>query len=251
MEKYKETRKKDKSALWKYRKYVARQNKWPWILLAVSLLLPLVLVVLPTNGCVVNKLSNYLEAFSFGLLSGLVVYIFVTFLPETKKQVKAIDAIYFQLYLISQHLNAIYYHFAPENSKIDFRVFQTLLYNFLVKDAHIVDYANKEQLPKSPTVNMNSYNYLIKNFTYLDDSIKILVTSYNQSLNSDDVGALLKMAQLKSCLSDSVVNDGMINQDLFEVFISDYTRIFCFEFQRMRRDYERFKYWEPMESLKS
>ena len=251
MEQYKETKKQEKAALRKYRVYVARQNKSPWILLAVSMLLPLVIILLYTNGCVACKLLNYVESFSFGLLSGLVVYIYVTFLPETKKQAKAIDAIYFQLYLISQQLNTIYYHFAPENSKIDFRVFQTLLYNFLVKDAHIIDYANKEQLSECPSVNMNSYNYLIKNFTYMDENINILVTSYNQSLKSDDVGALLKMSQLKSCLSDSLANDEKFNEALLDVFITDYTRIFCFEFQRMYREYKRFKYWEPMESLKS
>ena len=217
--------------------------------MAVSLLLPIVIILLPTNGNVVCKLFNYVESFSFGLLSGLVVYIFVTFLPETKKQAKAKDAIYFQLYLISQHVNSIYYHFAPEKSKIDFRVFQTLLYNFLVKDAHIIDYANKEQLSQFPSVNMNSYKFLIKNLTYLDECINIIVTSYNQFLNSDDVEVLLKMAHLKSCLTDSIGNDEMLNADLLDVFISDFTNLYCFQFQHMYRKYERFKYWEPTESL--
>ncbi len=251
MEQYKEIKKKEKAALLKYRIHVARHNKWPWILLAVSLLLPLITLLFPTNGSVVCKIINYVESFSFGLLSGLVVYIFVTFFPETKKQAKAIDAIYFQLYLISQHLNTIYYKFAPEKSKIDFRVFQTLLYNFLVKDAHIVDYANKEQSSERLFVNMNSYNYLNKTFTLLNSYISILVTSYNQFLNSGDVEVLLKMAQLKSCLTDSIFNDGMMNADYLDVFISDYTTLYCFHFQQMLRKYERFKSWEPTESLKS
>lgn len=250
MEQYKETREIEKAALRKYRKYVASQNKWPWILLAVSLLLPLVVIAIPSRIYMACKLPNYVESISFGLLSGLVVYFFVTFLPETRKQAKAIDAIYFQLYLISQHLNTIYYKFAPEKSKIDFRVFQTLLYNFLVKDAHIIDYANKEQLSKCPSVNMNSYKYLIKNFTYLDEYINILVTSYNQSLESDDIEVLLKMSQLKSCLSDSIVNNEMLNADLLDVFISGYTELYCFQFQHMYSKYERFKFWEPTESLK-
>ena len=249
MTQYKEIKKKEKAALLKYRRHVACQNKWPWILLIGSLILPILISIIPACDNVFSKMFNYIESLSFGLLSGLVVYIFVNFLPETKKQFKAIDAIYFQLYLISQQLNTTYYKFAPDKSIIDYRVFQTLLYNFLVKDAHIVDYASKDQLLESPSVNMGSYNYLIKSFSYLDSYINILVTSYNQFLNSDDIEVLLKLAELKSSLSNSVTNDTLFKVDFLDIFITDYTNIYCFQFQRMYREYERFKYWEPSESL--
>lgn len=246
MNQYQETIKKEKEALRKYRIHVIKKNKWPWILLAISLIIPAIIVLIPSCESFYCKLIKFAENLSFGLLTGLLVYIFVTFLPSTKKRVKAIDAIYFQLYLISNHLDAIYYQFAPQKSRKDFRVFQTLLYNFMVKGAHIKDYNNEEQRQKTPNVNRESYNYLIKTLSYIDTNINNLITSYSQDIRNEDIVALLQLAQLKSDLANSLLNDDVFNANLLELFITNFCRLCCFEIPNVYREYEKYKYWEPM-----
>ena len=245
MNQYKETIKKEKAALCKYRCHVICKNKCPWILLAISLMIPAIIVFIPSSESFCCKLIKFVENLSFGLLAGLVVYVFVTFLPSTKRQAKAIDAIYFQLYLISNQLDYMYYKFAPQKSKKDFRVFQTLLYNFIVKGAHIRDYNNENEREKNPNVNKEVYRYLTKSFSHINTNINILILSYRQDIRNEDIEVLLKIAQLKDDLAESLINDDVFNADFLEQFITEYSQLYCFQFPRVYKEYEKFKYWNP------
>ena len=220
--------------------------------MAISIIIPAIIVVIPSCESFCCKLIKFLENLSFGLLTGLVVYIFVTFLPSTRKRAKAIDAIYYRLYVILKQLDQIYNQFAPQNSKKDFRVFETLLYNFLVKGAQISDFNDEDQLYKSPIVNKDHYNYLIKMFSYINININNLITSYSQDIRNEDISTLLKITELKSDLTKALINDDVFNKELLELFVTYYSQLYCFEFPHVYREYERYKYWEPMydESLK-
>ena len=140
----------------------------------------------------------------------------------------------------------MYDKFAPPKSKKDFRVFQTLLYNFIVKGAHIKDYNDEDQRDKNPNVNREAYRYLTKSFTHINTYINILISSYRQDIRNEDIGVLLRIAQLKDDLSASLINDDVFNANLLELFISDYCQLYCFEFPHAYREYENFKFWEPM-----
>lgn len=243
---YKETVEKEKAALRKYRGDAIKTNKWPWVLLLFSLTIPAIIVVAPSSESFWCKLIKFAENFSLGLFTGLVVYVFVTFLPSTRKKAKAIDAIYFQLFIISELLDSIYYKFAPQNSYKDFRVFETMLYNFLVKDAHITDFNNKDQLHKTSIVNRAKYRYLIKMLSRIDTDIHKLITSYSQYIKNEDIATLLQLTQLKSDLAESLINNEEFDKDLLELFITNYCQLYCFQFPRVYREYEKYKSWEPM-----
>ena len=250
-EQLKEQDKKEKKIRCAYRWKRIKENKCPWVAFALSFLIPIICLILkgvfPCPECSFTyKVSTWLENISYGYFSGFVVYLFISFFPETKKDVKTKDKIYFQLNLIWFQLDFLYHTFAPEGSKIDYRVCQTFLYNYLVEGAKITDFNDKKQLLKSPAINKKYFNFIKDRLANLSQSIDKLIMVFGQDMNSDEVNILIDLSRAETELLDSVnVDNGHYKEDCLELFIEDFSTNAYIIFTHVFHSYSFYNFCEP------
>ena len=249
-EQLKEQKKKEKKIRCAYRRNRIKENKWPWIVFAFSFLIPIICLILkgvfPCPECsFAYKVSAWLENISYGYFSGFIVYLFISFIPETKKDVKTKDKIYFQLYLIWFQLDSLYHKFAPEGSKIDYRICQTFLYNCLVEDAKITDFNDKKQLHKNPSINKNYFNFIKENLANLSQSIDKLIMVFGHDMNSDEVDLLIGLSRAETELMNSVnEEDGHYKDDYLELFINSFSTKAYILFRHIYHSYSFYNFCE-------
>ncbi len=246
-----ETLKRRKDSICRYRIQRIKSNKKAWILWGASFVLSVICITFNTyspkcDSQLIKVLFALFEAFSIGYFSGFIVYIFVTFLPTTKKDVDTKDKIYFQLYQISKGLEDIYNSIAPKGSKGDFRICETLFYNYLVKNVKIIDLYNEESKSDNLIIDKDNLNNLFNKLSFLNEDIERTLYSYGNVLKSDDVEILYKLSKTKSELEDSInEEDNTYNKNLFELFIMDYVSLAYIQFNHIFNYYSLYKYWEP------
>lgn len=226
-----------------------KENKCPWIVFALSFLIPITSLILKCifscpECSFIYKITTWLENISYGYFSGFIVYLLISFCPETKKVIETKDSIYFQLHLIWSQLDSLYHKFTPEGCKIDYRICQTLLYNFLVKDARITDFNDKEQLLKDPVVNERNYCFVKNNLSYLNQNIDKLITAYGRDMNNDEVELLFDLSKLETELIESLNAEGINYKEKgLEMFIDKFSTKAYIRFRHIYYSYSFYKFW--------
>ena len=249
-EQLKEQDKKEKKIRCAYRWKRIKEKKCPWVAFALSFLIPIICLILkgvfPCPECSFTyKVSTWLENISYGYFSGFVVYLFISFFPETKKDVKTKDKIYFQLSLIWFQLDSFYHQFAPEGSKIDFRICQTFLYNYLVADARITDFNDEKQLLRNPSINKNYFNFIKENLANLSQSIDKLIMVFGHDMNSDEVDLLIDLSRAETELMNSVnEEDGHYKDGDLESFINYFSTKAYIQFHHIYHSYSFYNFCE-------
>lgn len=247
-EQIKEQKEKEHKIRCAYRWDKIKENKCPWIIFILSFFIPIVSLSLKSFfPCLESyKVFVWLENISYGYFSGFIVYLFISFFPETKKDVKTKDKIYFQLSLIWFQLDFFYHQFAPEGSKIDYRICQTFLYNNLVEGGGITDFNNKKLLLKSPAINKKYFNFIKDRLANLSQSIDKLIMVFGQDMNSDEVNILIDLSRAETELLDSVnVDNGHYKEDCLELFINDFSSRAYILFTHVFHSYSFYNFCEP------
>lgn len=229
----------------------AKKNKVLWGLFVLAFVLSFLCPILvnyifcdifyPTENAILNGLANI----SFGYFSGFLVYLFSSFLPESKRDIEIIDSIYFKLYNISMILEEIEKDFLPENVNSTPSTINLKLCNYIIKNGNVEHFITTDDLPSTICIDKIHFKALELRLTLLNEEIEKLVTSYRRELKSDEIQHLLSLAGLEKLLMKIVENDNCsINKDYLFIFIMDYINNILLFYRSVCPPYMRYKYCE-------
>lgn len=224
-----------------------KDNKTVWFLFGLSIILaflcPLLInykfceISYPT----VNAILNWLANISFGYLSGFLVYLFITFFPDTKREVMARDSIYFRLYLLSSVLDAFDKHILPDIGAINVKTYESSVFNFLVNNLKVSDISDDEQIPETLPVNEGHFIYMLRHLTTVQRDINLIISAYSNELDHSDVELLMNLSGLKDNLMDAK-NGNYYSRDSLELFISSLHSLGNLQLMHLVNKYNRYKY---------
>ena len=226
-----------------------KKNKVLWFLFVLSFVLsfmcPLLInlkycdIFYPTENAVLSGLANI----SFGYLSGFLVYMFSSFFPNTKKEIEIIDSIFFNLYLISYHLNSINQCFIPDNKKCNSNTFECSLFNYLVKGDNINDIKEIDCLSDTLIANAVNFIALEKKLNLVNEYVDKLVTSYRRELKGNEIEVLTSLSNVKNELMESVDSSRkIVSKDRLSIFMMNYYGSLLQFHNRVCSAYSRYKY---------
>ena len=240
-----------KDALRALRRDRIKRNKvlWGFFVLAfiLSFLCPILVnyifcdIFYPTENAILNGLANI----SFGYFSGFLVYLFSSFLPESKRDIEIIDSIYFKLYDISMMLEDIEQDFLPENVKSTPSIIRTNFCNYLLKDGNVEQFNTTDDLPTIISIDKIHFRALELRLSWIKEEIDKFIASYRRELRSDEIQCLLWLSSLKDALMKIVdSNNSAINKDSFFMFIANYIHYRILFYGTVCPNYMRYKYCE-------
>lgn len=226
-----------------------KENKAVWLLFGLSSLLaflcPLLInykfcdISYPIENAVLNGVANI----SFGYFSGFLVYLFITFIPNTKKEVMAWDSIYFRLYLLSNALESIDKHILPDIGAINVKTYESSVFNFLVDKANVLDISDEEQIPKTLPVNERHFTFVLRLLTMVQRDVNLIITTYSNELEYSDVEILMNLSGLKDDFMDAKRGDYYLGDTLI-CFISSLHSLGNLQLRHVANKYCLYGYCE-------
>ena len=248
---------KESSAIWAYRWQTIKGHSILWILFALSILFSVACPILinsffsaelfPITNAIISGVANI----SYGYLSGFLVYLFGTFLPSTKREVKLKDTIFFQLYLIFNSFLLTEEKILSYTPAISAKEYQIILYNYLVSGFVLTtDLLNMDSQSDFPLVNEDHYSSLLQGLTYISDLITEFLGAYKKELDSQDLEVINKIYHMNDSLKETIEKSLLTSNKptrrydnkWLTHFVSDFYFYFRTQFVYVCKKYERYKY---------
>lgn len=241
----KEQLKREKRVLRTFRWHKVKESKIVWILFCLSILAaflcPFLICVYscdifyPIAYALLSAISNI----SFGYISGFIVYLYVTFLPSTRKEVDNIDGIYFKLYMISENLNTIDKKVVGNIDRMNSKDYVKCFVNYLVADFNEAEKYHKD------IVHIDKVHYdCIKYFyTYINQEVESIIASFGHEMPNSDVEKLTTSSQLYTEFTSFLIDDNSACSLIQLVdFVEEFASYWHLIYRHICNDYNLYKY---------
>ena len=237
-----EQEKRRKKVLRALRWHKVKENKIVWILFCLSILAAFICPILiniyfdnifyPIENALLNAFSNI----SFGYLTGFLVYFLGSFLPSTRREIDIKDSVYFNLYMISENLNLIDRKIIGNNDNMIYSDYTTCFYKYLVAGGKEKYKLGNIHINK---VRFDSIKYL---YSFIDQEIKSLITSYGREMHNSEVERISKGSQLYTEFIGIIDYDLQSPQEMLIDVIDEFASYWHLIFKHICYEYELYKY---------